>query len=65
MRREAFEGAVLHLGDCLELMGDMAQGAADLVLTDPPYGIGYKPRENKKVPGTVSQPFSGDFITKK
>ena len=28
----------LRLGDCLELMKDIPDGAVDLVLTDPPYG---------------------------
>jgi DNA modification methylase len=29
---------VLMLGDCLERMGDIADGSVDLVLCDPPYG---------------------------
>lgn len=32
-------GSVYH-GDCLELMGKIRTGAFDLVLTDPPYGVG-------------------------
>lgn len=27
-------------GDCLEVMREMPDGCVDLVLTDPPYGIG-------------------------
>lgn len=30
----------LHLGDCLEVMKQMPDKSVDLVLTDPPYGIG-------------------------
>jgi len=30
----------LHLGDCLEFMKNMPNKSIDLVLTDPPYGIG-------------------------
>jgi len=30
----------LHLGDCLEIMKEIPDGSVDLVLTDPPYGIG-------------------------
>lgn len=30
----------LHLGDCLEIMKNMPDKSIDLVLTDPPYGIG-------------------------
>ena len=30
-------------GDCLELMKDLPDGSVDLVVTDPPYGIDFKP----------------------
>ena len=30
----------IHCGDCLEVMKDWPDGCVDLVLTDPPYGIG-------------------------
>ncbi len=30
----------LYCGDCLEIMKDIPDGLVDLVLTDPPYGIG-------------------------
>jgi DNA modification methylase len=30
----------LRLGDCLEIMKDMPDKSVDLVLTDPPYGVG-------------------------
>ena len=30
---------VLHLGDCLEFMRTLPDGAVDAVVTDPPYGI--------------------------
>jgi len=32
----------LHLGDCLEVMRSMADSSVDAVVTDPPYGIGFK-----------------------
>ena len=32
----------LRQGDCLEVMKDIPDGSVDLVLTDPPYGIGYQ-----------------------
>lgn len=31
----------LYCGDCLEVLPQLEQGAADAVITDPPYGIGY------------------------
>jgi site-specific DNA-methyltransferase (adenine-specific) len=31
----------IHLGDCLEFMKQLPDKSIDLVLTDPPYGIGY------------------------
>ena len=32
----------LRQGDCLELMKDIPDGSIDLILTDPPYGVGLK-----------------------
>ena len=34
-------------GDCLELMQEIPSGSVDLVLTDPPYGIGEARRKNQ------------------
>ena len=38
---------VIH-GDCREVLPEIEKGAADLVLTDPPYGIDWKPRVNHR-----------------
>ena len=35
----------LYLGDCLEIMQEMEDGSVDAVITDPPYGVGF--RDNK------------------
>lgn len=32
----------LHLGDCLEFMRTLPDNSVDAVVTDPPFGIGYK-----------------------
>lgn len=32
----------LHLGDCLEVLKGLADGSVDAVVTDPPFGIGFK-----------------------
>lgn len=32
----------IHLGDCLEFMRELPDKCVDLVLTDPPYGIGFE-----------------------
>jgi len=32
----------LRLGDCLEVLKTLPSGSVDAVVTDPPYGIGYK-----------------------
>ena len=40
-------------GDCLEVMKGWPDGCVDLVLTDPPYGIGIA--QNGKVGGGVRE----------
>ena len=32
--------ATLYLGDCLEILPQFAAGSVDLIVTDPPYGVG-------------------------
>ena len=34
-------GVTLYHGDCREVLPTLTRGSVDLVLTDPPYGIGY------------------------
>jgi DNA modification methylase len=36
-------------GDCVEVMKDMPGGSVDLILTDPPYLVGYHDRRNRQV----------------
>ncbi len=43
-REEIIGDARLILGDCQEIMPEL--GKVDAVVTDPPYGIGWKPRVN-------------------
>ena len=45
-RVETIGDATLYLGDCLEIMPTL--GKVDAVVTDPPYGIGYKARKGDK-----------------
>lgn len=40
----------LHLGDCLEYMRQMEPGSVDAVVTDPPYGIGFKYNNHNDTP---------------
>ena len=37
-------------GDCLEIMADMPDGCVDAVVTDPPYGIGFKYESHRDTP---------------
>lgn len=39
-RVEKIGGATLYLGDCMEFMRGQRDGAFDLAIVDPPYGIG-------------------------
>lgn len=40
----------LHLGDCLEFMRSLPDGCVDAVVTDPPYGIGFKYSQHDDAP---------------
>jgi len=44
MRKEVIGNATLYLGDCLEILPTLQK--VDAVITDPPYGIKWKPRIN-------------------
>lgn len=44
MRVETVGNATLYLGDCLEILPTLS--GIDAVITDPPYGINWKPRVN-------------------
>jgi len=48
MRREQIGDCTLYLGDCLEIMPTL--GKVDAVVTDPPYGIGFKYEGTKDDP---------------
>jgi DNA modification methylase len=43
---DAFINKVI-CGDCLEVMKHIPDGAVDLVVTDPPYGVGFKGKATK------------------
>tara|TARA_R110000772_G_scaffold4094_3_gene14465 strand:+ start:5403 stop:6062 length:660 start_codon:yes stop_codon:yes gene_type:complete len=43
-RKEVIGDCTLYLGDCLEVLPTL--GKVDCVVTDPPYGIDWKPRVN-------------------
>ena len=37
------------LGDCIELMRDLPDGCADLIVTDPPYVAHYRDRQGRRI----------------
>jgi len=39
VKKEVIGNATLYLGDCLDVLPMMSKGDADLLLTDPPYGV--------------------------
>jgi site-specific DNA-methyltransferase (adenine-specific)/modification methylase len=68
-RKEIIGGGTLYLGDCLDIVPII--GPADVLLTDPPYGIDYKSGHNSGRKGagkTMSrkdgnfQPIAGDKV---
>ena len=49
-------GVTLYLGDCLEFMRTLPDGAVDAVVTDPPYGVSWK------TPVSPRRPKGGWFV---
>lgn len=47
MRKEVIGACELYLGDCMDIMPTL--GKVDAVVTDPPYGYGYKPNRNGSI----------------
>ena len=46
MRKEVIGNATLYLGDCFDVMREIATYGIDLILADPPYGIGESNEKN-------------------
>jgi site-specific DNA-methyltransferase (adenine-specific) len=42
IKKEVIGDATLYLGDCLEVLRTLKKGDADLLVTDPPYGVDFK-----------------------
>jgi site-specific DNA-methyltransferase (adenine-specific) len=66
-RVEVIGNATLYLGDCREILPSL--GKVDAIVTDPPYGIGYKPKTRSTAQhdqyagghyGTEFEPIYGD-----
>ena len=58
---DLMETNVVIQGDCLEVMRGMEDNSADLVVTDPPYGIGESGKKNRSR-GTKTNPKDyGDY----
>ena len=58
MRIETIGDATLYLGDCLKILPTL--GKVDAVITDPPYGIGFKYESHVDDPATYQ-----DFLTRR
>lgn len=52
MRKEVIGNATLYLGDCLEILPTLPK--VDAVITDPPYGIGFKYESHDDDPSIYS-----------
>ena len=51
-------------GDCLELMKNIPDGSVDLVLTDPPYGMGFKSNYRKEKYNEIKNDKSLEWLEK-
>lgn len=60
MNKTIIGNATLYLGDCMEVLPTLDK--VDAVITDPPYGMNYKPEKWKKYSGEKSDwmPIYGD-----
>ena len=47
---ESFVNQILH-GDCISVMQSMPTQSVDLVVTDPPYLVNYRPRDGRRCAG--------------
>jgi len=47
------DGVQLYLGDCLQIMPELATGSVDAVVTDPPYGIAYHSGHDGILPRSI------------
>lgn len=50
MRKETIGDCELWLGDCRELLPTLERGRVDAVVTDPPFGIGFKYESHNDTP---------------
>jgi site-specific DNA-methyltransferase (adenine-specific) len=50
----------LHIDDCRAAMRTLADASVDLILTDPPYGVGYRPARTARKPGHPWRRIIGD-----
>ncbi len=41
----------LILGDCVQVMAGFPEKAVDLILTDPPYLVGFRDRQGRTIAG--------------
>jgi len=47
-------GNVIYHGDCREILPELPPESGDLVLTDPPYGIGYRSGHKGRLPREIA-----------
>ena len=55
------DSVVLFLGDCLEVLPELASASVDLILTDPPYGLDYGTRHRQKEDKLAKRFIVGDM----
>lgn len=56
------DGITIYHGDCREVLPTVSPETVDLLLTDPPFGIGYRDRTGRKIAGDAPGEFGKDDV---
>src|SRR5713101_3660284 len=61
LQQTAEPGGILYLADCVDALEALPDNSVDCIITDPPYGIGYKSLSRSLVLTTVANDDLGAY----